>query len=95
MTDFLVISGISVDTINILKDNDNLLFELYSNKEEVISICNYLRKKGIKDIDNILLYKPTMFLETESSVNYYFSNSKIDDIVNKINEDYTNIDLIC
>ena len=36
-----------------------------------------------------------MFLETESSVNYYFSNSKIDDIVNKINEDYTNIDLIC
>lgn len=95
MTDFLVISGISVDTINILKDNDNLLFELYSNKEEVISICNYLRKIGIKDIDNILLYKPTMFLETESSVNYYFSNSKIDDIVNKINEDYTNIDLIC
>ena len=94
MTDFLVVAGISIDTIDEIKKNNNLLFELYSNKEEVIAICNYLRKIGVNNIDDIIIYRPDMFLETESSVNYYFSKFEIKDIVNKINEDYLNIDLV-
>ena len=95
MTDFLVVAGISIDTINELKDNNNILFELHSNKSEVIAICNYLRKIGIKDLDGLLLYKPDMFLETESSISYCFSRVDIDDMVSKINEDVENINLVC
>ena len=94
MTDYLVVAGISNKTIKQLEDYDGLLFSLQSNKDEVIAICNYLRRIGIKDIDAIMLYKPYMFLETESSINYYFSKFNLEDIVNKINEDYENIDLL-
>ena len=95
MTDFLVIAGISIDTINDLKENKDLLFELYSNKSEFIAICNYLRKIGIKDIDGLVLYKPYMFLETESSISYCFGKFDIKDIVNNVNDDILNIDLVC
>ena len=94
MIDFLVVAGISIDTINEIKKDNNLLFGLTSNKDEVIAICNYLRRIGIRDIDSLLLNKPNMFLETESSVSYYFSKFNIEEIVNKINEDIENIDLL-
>ena len=54
MIDFLVVAGISIDTINEIKKDNNLLFGLTSNKDEVIAICNYLRRIGIRDIDSLL-----------------------------------------
>ena len=94
MTDYLVVAGFSKDTIKKLENYDGILFSLESNKDEVIGICNYLRRIGIKDIDSIILYRPYMFLETESSINYFFNKFNLEDIVNKINDDYSNVDLL-
>ena len=95
MTDFLVVSGISLETINKLKDRDSLLFSLYSNKDEFIQITNYLRLIGIKNIEDILIYNPQIFLETKDNLVYSFSKYDIKEMVDKINNDYTNIDIIC
>lgn len=94
MADFLVVAGISNDTIKKLKEISGLMFSLESNKDEVIGICNYLRRIGIKDIDSIILYRPYMFLETVSSINYFFNKFNLEEMVSKINEDTENIDLL-
>ena len=48
----------------------------------------------MKDIDSIILYRPYMFLETESSINYFFNKFNLEEMVSKINEDTENIDLL-
>jgi hypothetical protein len=94
MTDFLVVSGISLNTINQLKKNENLLSDLYDNKDEFINITNYLRMIGIKNIEEVLIYKPELFLESKDNLIYSLSQFDLPTIVNMINEDCTNIDLV-
>ena len=64
----------------------------FNNDEEKLSKEYFL--KNIKDIDSIILYRPYMFLETESSINYFFNKFNLEEIVNKINDDYSNVDLL-
>ena len=92
--EFLIILGIKIDTINKLEQNPSFVFDLVANKEECSRIISYLKFIGIKNIDDLILYRQDLFLKTKEEVANLFNRTEMRYIIDKINEDATNIDLL-
>lgn len=96
MIDFLKDYGISVETIEDLKrtQSPSFLFDLNCNDEECVKIINYLREIGINNIDELLLYESEIFFKVCKNVITAFSKCDIEELVELINEDASNIEKI-
>lgn len=96
MLDFLKDYGISVETIEELKrtQSPSFLFDLNCNEEECVKLINYLRKIGINNIDELLLYESEIFFKACKNVRNAFSKCDIEELVELINEDVSNIEQI-
>lgn len=94
MIDFLVISGIKIDTINKLSQNPSDVFDLSANKEECVKIITFLKLIGIKNVDELLLNSLGLFFKTKEEVINLFSKHNVEELVNSINEDPNNIDIL-
>ena len=93
MIDKLLEIGIKEDTINILKENElDYLFEI--NINNVIDVINYLKSINIIDIDDLVLSIPDLFFKPKKIIEELFNKKNINELVNLINEDYSNIDLL-
>ena len=93
MINKLLECGIKEDTINKLKDNElDYLFEVNINNS--IDIINYLKSINITNIDELLLSIPDLFFKPKEIVEDLFNKKNINELVNLINDDYSNIDLL-
>ena len=93
--DFLKKVDINDDTIKKLNEEleDFTLSNLKSNEQNCLGIILYLKKIGIKNIDDLLIYKTDWFLYTTKRFIDKFNKRK-DELINKINNDnYLEINL--
>lgn len=93
MLDFLKNVNIDEQTIKLMNINydDTMKFNLQMNAENCMGIILFMKKIGIKNIDELLINKPEWFLKTTKDVINIFSTKK--DIINRINENYLEVDL--
>ncbi len=94
MIDTLMEIGIKKATIEKINENESLTYNLWCNIDDCKSIIEYLKSINIRNIDDILIYKPDMFMETKKDIENMFIKKNLFEIVNLINEDYMNIDII-
>ena len=95
MIDSLLKCGISKKTIDKISENHSLEYNLWCNLDDCKQIIEYLQSIGIMDIDNLLIYKPDIFVETKEDIETLFNKKmSINEFVNLINDNYTNIDLL-
>lgn len=92
MIDYLIMSGISKNTIDELRKRTSQFHSLELNQEECIKIITYLRFLGISSIDEILLYRPELFLCTKEEVVSMVEKNDIRRVIYEININYENID---
>lgn len=94
MVDHLIMCGISKKTINKLKERESEFYCLSLNEEECVKIITFLKFIGITNIEEILLYRLELFLNSKKEVMEMFEKNDIKETVNKINENYENIDIL-
>ena len=94
MIDFLKECNINNETIEEIKktQSPSFLFDLNCNEEECVKIINYLKEIGINNIDELLLYEPEIFFKIKKNVEKAFSMCDIEELVELINEDASNIE---
>ena len=95
MIDSLLKCGISKGTIDKISENKSLEYTLWCNLDDCKQIIEYLQSIGIMDIDELLIFKPGIFVETKEDIETLFNkNGNINELVNLINDNYTNMDLL-
>ena len=94
MIDKLLDYGIKEDTINKIKEIEELEYSFNTNINNTIDVINYLKSINIVDIDYLLLSVPDLFFKAKVLVEEMFNKKNINELVNLINEDYSNIDLL-
>ena len=94
MVNYLIMNGISKNTVDVLKNRTSEMHSLELNQDECIKIIVYLRFLGITCIDDILLYRPELFLCTKEEVVEMFEQKGIRTIVEEINSNYENVDML-
>ena len=94
MIDKLLDYGIKEDTINKIKEIEELEYSFNTNINNTIDVINYLKSINIVDIDDLLLSVPDLFFKAKVLVEEMFNKKNINELVNLINEDYSNIDLL-
>lgn len=94
MIEFLKECNIDDKIIEKLKriQSPSFLFDLNCNEEECVKIINYLKEIGIDNIEELLLYESEIFFKTKKNVENAFSNYNIEELVELINEDASNIE---
>ena len=90
---FLLNCGVSKETIDVIKINNNeqTLLDAEWNMERVVSSLQYLNEIGIKQISNILINRFDIVLRGRKSLENKINDLSENDIVNKINNDISNI----
>lgn len=93
MIDFLnkYLDNTSINEINTKLDS-SILYNLNCNMKNILEIINYLRSIGIINIKDLIIYKTDIFLDNKDNIVNLFSKFNINDIVNKINNNYEVID---
>lgn len=93
MIDFLKEYNIKEEIIEEMKKNNSpsLMFDLNCNEEECGKIINFLKSIGIENIDMLLLYELELFFKNKKSIELAFSKFNIQEFVEQINQDYTEI----
>ncbi len=88
---YLLDLGFNNETINkILEINgDAISLSFECNEENITNIINYLKKIGIKNIDQILIYEVDFFLNNFEEVKRKINNYEI---IDNINEDYAYVE---
>ena len=94
MIDYLKNVDISDKTIKKMYEihDESTLLNLETNEENCLGIIIFMRKIGINNIDELLLYKPDWFLKTTKSFINCFSNNK-EKLVSRINNNYLDVTL--
>lgn len=94
MIDFL--NGyISPNTMKELKNKyPSQLFNLNCNQKECIKVIEYLKELGIKNIEEIFINRIELFYETKKDLEKLFLKHDIPNLVQKINDDYMEIDIL-
>ena len=94
MIDELLNYGIKEETLEEIKDIDSLAYDLECNIKDCKEIIIYLLSIGINSVDEVLLYKPGLFLDTKKEVEDLFNKKNISELVKLINDNVENIELI-
>lgn len=94
MIDFLRDYGISNDTLLEMtkKYNEALLFDLSCNEDDCLKILSYMKEIGIKNVDQILLYRIDPFMMTFESFVKKLGKCNVMVLVDLINNDCSAID---
>lgn len=90
MIDFLLECNIKKDTVNALNSRlpSSTIFSLSCNEYEINKIIMYLKKIGIKCIDDILINYTDLFFNTYDEFVSIFKKYDIKKLVEFINKDY-------
>lgn len=93
MIEFLnkYLDNTSINEINTKLDN-TILYNLNCNMKNALEIINYLRSIGIINIKDLIIHKTDIFLDNKDNIVNLFSKFNINDIVNRINNNYEVID---
>ena len=96
MLDFLKEADISDATIDYILNNfsNNDLMSLVDNEEECLKTISLLRKLGIENIEDLLMYESYVFMKLSNRVLEEMSKYDISQIVLEINDDYSYIEKI-
>lgn len=96
MIDFLKNANISDEVIlsMINNYNDATLYNLSCNDDNCLEIINYLKELNIEVIDELLINRIDLFLNTKEDLVKKFSKYNIPLVVDLINDDYVTIDKI-
>ena len=91
--DFLLECGITEDIIKKIEINnsEHTLLCAEWNMERVVSSVLYLKEIGIKPINKILINRFDIVLRGEDNLKKSFEKLGLQNIVDKINNDITNI----
>ena len=96
MFDFLYENGITEDVVAlIIKNNSkNVVADFLCNSDNCIKIISSLRELGINNINDLLIYRIDLFMQTFNMFKKKIDNINVDEFVNLVNDDYNNIDII-
>ena len=95
MIEVLIKYGISEFAIEKFKQFDDILInEIETNIDELEKTISFLRSIGVKYIEDVLLYRRDFLLFNSYKVKKLFNDYGLKEIVELINEDYTNVDLL-
>ena len=94
--DFLLEEGFSESLINrlIKQYDETIIQEFILEEENVKDIIHYFNTIGIKNIDELLLTRITIFTKDINEVKDAFLKHNIKKAVDEINEDINTIDFI-
>lgn len=96
--EFLLDLGFSESDISQIKKYNYpyILENLEINKNNVISIINYLFEIGIEKntIKEIMIYQISLFFKTKEEIQTSFDEYEMDSIVKSLNYDSNNVELI-
>jgi len=70
------------------------LFNLNCNQKECIKIIEYLKELGITNVEELLLNRIELFYEIKNDLEKMFLKHNIPNLVQKINDDYMEIDIL-
>lgn len=86
--------GIKKETIAKIKETIFLEYSFEINFDNCVKTIEYLKSIKILNIDDLLLSVPDLFFKTTKDVIELFNKKDVSELVNLINEDYSNIDLL-
>ena len=94
MIDCLMNCGIKEKTVNTLYStlSEGTIYSLSCNEYEIIEIIKYFKEIGIIDIDQLLLSKTGLFIESFRKIKNLFTNRDIRKTVEMVNSDIDYID---
>ena len=93
---YLIDLGFSNTIIDDIKKkyDDSIIDLIKLDSDNITEIVNYLKEIGIKEVEELFSSYIELFLRDIDEVKDAFNKHNIDEIVNKINEDITNIELV-
>lgn len=96
MIDFLKDCGLSDIEIQQIEDVNSSanLYNLNCNEFDVIKMMNYLNEIGIKNKNDLLMYRIDLFFTSFDTFKDKFEKYDRNKIVDLVNQDYTIIDKI-
>ena len=95
MIEVLIKHGLSDFAIDRIQEFDDILInEIESNLDEVEKTISFMKIIGVKYIEDVLLYRRDFLLFNSYKVKKLFNDYGLKEIVELINEDYTNVDLL-
>ena len=96
MFDFLKNVGISDEVITeIIKNNSNSTVDnLVINSDNCLKVITYLREIGIRNIEELLIYRIDLFIQRFSRVKERIEKVNISELVKLVNDDCFSIDMI-
>jgi len=95
MIEVLIKHGISDFVIERFKQFDDILInEIETNLDELEKTISFFKINGINCIEDVLLYRRDLLLFNSYKVKKLFNDYGLKEIVQLINEDYTNVDLL-
>ena len=95
MIEVLIKHGISDFAIERFKQFDDILInEIETNLDELEKTISFFKINGINCIEDVLLYRRDLLLFNSYKVKKLFNDYGLKEIVQLINEDYTNVDLL-
>ena len=95
MIEVLIKHGISDFAIERFKQFDDILInEIETNLDELEKTISFFKINGINCIEDVLLYRRDLLLFNSYKVKKLFNDYGLKEMVQLINEDYTNVDLL-
>lgn len=96
MIDFLCECGLSKDLLKQIEEANSSanLYNLNCNEYDVVQIINYLTEIGVRNVDDLLIYRIDLFFTSFDLFKEKISKYDKDKIVDLINKDYSVIDKI-
>lgn len=94
--DILLENGINKETIEKIKNNNDemLVSNIELESENIILNLNYLKKIGIKRMDDLLIQRLDLFFIPNKKLKEEIERFNIEVLVNLINQDFNNLELI-
>jgi hypothetical protein len=88
--EFIKELNINENTLNriIEQNSESIIYTLETNKESIKEIIDYLKKSGIKPINELLIYEFDFFLMDINTI----KNKLNKEVIENINNDYISVE---
>ena len=94
--EYLKYYNLTDQDINLIATNLDSCYvnDFYLNPEKIKNIIDYLVQKGIRNIKQVIMFRPQLFQNDLEGIKNSFETSDLPNYIEQINEDIVNFELI-
>ncbi|HOZ88656.1 MAG TPA: hypothetical protein PK737_00280 [Bacilli bacterium] len=94
--EYLKYYNLTDQDINLIATNLDSCYvnDFYLNPEKIKNIIDYLVQKGIRNIKQVIMFRPQLFQNDLEGIKKSFETSDLPNFIEQINEDIVNFELI-